>query len=320
MKAHQQNAWQFVKLFLAALVFVFGTIACGGGSSGDDDDGATANINPSPNPSEFDLSVSAFSISPSPVVTAGYTITLSATVSNAALAIASSPATTLRFYRYPFDTTTAPTFTTTSNFPKVGGAKQIGELAAAATSDQTSGTSAPRSRGTYWYGACVVGINDITPNNNCSVAKQVVVTAPPQSTILLFDLSVPAFSVTPSSVAVGDGATVSVTFGNAASATVSATGGTLNYYRSTDATITASDFLLGGEPYASGLGPGDTETYLIYGSVLGAVPVGTWYYGACIVADDWFHFGPRLSEFFSIVDSDPSNNCSAGVQVVVTGN
>ena len=319
MKAHQQNAWQFVKLILAALVFVFGTIACGGGSSGDDDDGATANINPSPNPSEFDLSVSAFSISPSPVVTAGYTITLSATVSNAALAIASSPATTLRFYRYPFDTTTAPTFTTTSNFLKVGGAKQIGELAAVATSDQTAFTSALRSRGTYWYGACVVGINDITPSNNCSVAKQVVVTAPPHSTILSFDLSVSDFTFKPSSVSLGQGYSYTVTIANAASATSGASGATLNYYRSADATITASDVLRGYEPYPSGLGPGDTRTYLIYGT-LGAAPVGTWYYGACIVPDDWWFYFNGDMKYISVVDSDPSNNCSAGVQVVVTGN
>ena len=91
---------QFAKLFLAALVFALGVVACsggGGGSSGGGSgnvpaDDTTANIIP---PTTFDLSVTTFSVSSSSMV-AGDVITLSATVGNDASATAFSFAATLR--------------------------------------------------------------------------------------------------------------------------------------------------------------------------------------------------------------------------------
>ena len=238
----------------------------------------------------FDLSVTAFSAAPLTVV-AGEAITFSATVTNDASATESSSVATLRHYRSP-DTTIDATDS------KLDFEHSIGALAAAATFTQTSRTPSfdtPRTAGTFYYGACVVGVGDSDASNNCSAGVQVVVVERD------FDLSVTAFSASDTSVVVGDYITFTATVRNDASALHSspAHASALDYYRSSDSIIATTDSSLGFMSVTE-LAAGATETIT---RTLRAPAAGTYYYGACAEITG---------------DSDTTNNCSAGVQVVVT--
>ena len=235
----------------------------------------------------FDLSVPAFSVSKSSVV-AGEAITLNATVGNDSSATASSSVATLRYYR-------SSDVTITSADTEVGAADSIGALAAAATSAQTA-TDSPSIAGTYYYGACIVATGDSDTSNNCSVGRQVVVTAPVPAA---FDLSVTAFSVDPSSIVAGAEITFAATVSNASSATVSSPVAELKYYRSSDATIDATDTEVGAADAIGVLAAAAMESETATDSPSTA---GTVYYGACVVATG---------------DSDTTNNCSAGSRVDV---
>ena len=265
MKTQQQTAWAFAKLALVALAFALGAVACVG--------------------DKFDLSVTAFSVNSSSAVT-GDAITLSATVGNDASATASSPAATLRYYRSP-DATITPDDTEV-------GANSMGELAAAATSDQTAADS-PSVAGIYYYGACVMAevAGDSDPSNDCSAGVQVDVVARE------FDLSVTAFSVDSSSAVTGDDITLNATVGNDSPADHPSPAAELKYYRSPDATITSDDIEVGANSMGA-LAAASTSDESANVSAPSAV--GAYYYGACIVATD---------------DSDPSNNCSDGASVEV---
>ena len=120
---------QFAKLFLAALVFVLGVVACSGGGGGSSGGGGgdSAGIVPT----TFDLSVTTFSVSSSSIV-AGDAITFSATVTNDSSANVSSSVAALKYYRST-DTTIDSTADT-----EVGTADSISALAAAATESKTA--------------------------------------------------------------------------------------------------------------------------------------------------------------------------------------
>ena len=233
----------------------------------------------------FDLSVTAFSVSDSAVL-AGDTVTFSATVGNDSSATASSSIATLRYYR-------STDATITSADTEVGTADSISALAAAATESETAIVN-PSTVGNYYYGACVVGTGDSDTSNDCSAAVRVVVAARD------FDLSVTAFSVSDSSVVVGNRITFSATVGNSSSATESSPVATLKYYRSTNATIDATDTQVSVAFSIGALAAAATESGItfVYPRI-----AGTYYYGACVVGTG---------------DSDTTNNCSAGAQVVVT--
>ena len=286
MKVHQ-HTWQFAKLFLAALVFALGVVACsggGGGSSGgggggggdnDDNDDLAGIV-----PATFALSVTTFSVSSSSIV-AGDAITLSATVGNAASATTFSSAATLRYYRSS-DVTIDSTADT-----EVGTADSISALAPAATKTETA-IDIPTVAGTYYYGACVDGGTLI-----CSAGVQVDVAARD------FDLSVTAFSVSKSSIVAGEAITLNATVTNDSSATASSPVAALKYYRSADATIDATDTEVGTADSISVLAAAATSAQTATDSPSTA---GTFYYGACVVGAG---------------DSDTSNDCSAGAQVDV---
>ena len=280
---------QFAKLFLAALVFALGVIACsggGGGSSGGGGGGGnvpaddtTANIIP---PTTFDLSVTGFNVSSSSMV-AGDVITLSATVGNDESATAFSFAATLRYYRSS-DATIDATDTEVDT-------DSIDALAADATSAQTA-TDSPTVAGTYYYGVCIVASGDSDTSNDCSTGVQVDVAARD------FDLSVTAFSVSKSSIVAGEAITLNATVTNDSSATASSPVAALKYYRSTDATIDATDTEVGTADSIGALAAAtESKTAIVNPST-----AGTFYYGACVVATG---------------DSDTSNDCSAGMQVNV---
>ena len=231
----------------------------------------------------FDLSVTAFSVSDSSPV-AGDAITLNATVTNDSSATVSSSVAELKYYR-----STDATIDATDT--EVGVADSISALAAAATSAQTA-TDSPSTAGTYFYGACVVGTGDSDTSNNCSAGVEVVVSGD-------FDLSVTAFTVSDSSVFAGEAITLNATVGNDSAATASSPVAELKYYRSTDATIDATDTEVGVADSIGVLAAAATSTQTATDS---PTTVGTYYYGACVM---------------STGDSDTTNDCSAGVEVAV---
>ena len=274
---------QFAKLFLAALVFALGVVACsGGGSSSSGGGGDSAGIVPT----TFDLSVTTFSVSSSSIV-AGDAITFAATVTNDSSANVSSSVAALKYYRST-DTTIDSTADT-----EVGTADSISALAPAATESKTAIVN-PSTAGTFYYFACVVATDDRDTSNDCSAGVQVDVAAQD------FDLSVTAFSVAPSSIVAGEAITFSATVTNDSSATVSSSVAALKYYRSTDATIdSTADTEVGTAASISALAAAATESET---AIVNPSTAGTFYYGACVVATG---------------DSDTSNDCSTGVQVDV---
>ena len=215
---------------------------------------------------------------------AGTAFTLSATVMNDGEG--GSEATTLRYYR-------STDGTITSSDVEVG-TDQVAGLAASGTSSQSVELTAPRTPGTYYFGACADAVADESDTgNNCSASVQVMVPEPNRP-----DLMVTAPSVTDSGPDAGAPFTLSATVSNDGEGGSEAT--TLRYYRSTDGTITSSDMEVGTNAVAglAALGSASESIMLSAPSTPGA-----YYYGACVdaVTDE----------------SDTTNNCSTSVQVTV---
>ena len=215
---------------------------------------------------------------------AGASFTLSATVRNDGNGDA--PATTLRFYR-----------STHADFRRSSIQVGTGAVAPLAASGSISGSvdlTAPSDPGTYYYGAYVdqvAGEADRT-NNFSTGAVQVEVAS--QSPDLVVQLSaIPRRGVfTEATIA------LAATVRNGGADDAPAT--TLRFYRSTDATITTSDTVVGTDAVAALAGAATASARLAV--TVPATP-GTYYYGACVdaVADE----------------ADTTNNCStAEVEVV----
>ena len=216
--------------------------------------------------------------------TAGASFTLNATVRNQGNG--QSAATTLRFYR--------STNTTISSSDTQVGAHTVGGLTASGSSDHSTDLTAPSNAGTYYYGACVESVSgESDTGNNCSAAVTVTVGPAPAP-----DLVVDSPTVSDSSPTAGASFTLSAIVYNQGNGQSAAT--TLRFYRSIDATISASDTEVGSHA-VSGLtasGTSDHPTDLTAPS-----SAGTYYYGACVesVSDE----------------SDTGNNCSPAVTVNV---
>ena len=217
----------------------------------------------------------------------GASFTLSVTVSNAG--DGASAAAALHYYR-----STDATITTSDT---AEGMAEVGALAASGSSDESISLTAPSTPGPYYYGACVDAVtNESDTTDNCSASVQVTVqeTQPPEQ-------GNP--DLTFLGVVVGSGpseegyfvrfAIVIANVGDGASAA-----STLRYYRSTDATITASDTEVGTDA-VPGLAAEGTSHH-----TLETLPPssGTYYYGVCVDA--------------VAGESDTTNNCSRGVDVV----
>ena len=220
--------------------------------------------------------------------------TLSVTVRNAG--DGESPATTLHYYR-----STDATITTSDT---AEGTDDVGVLSASGSSPQSISLTAPATAATYYYGACVDTVTDESDTtNNCSAPVQVTVqeTQPPEQETDPPEQGNPDLTLL--GVVVGSGpseegyfvrfAIVIVNVGDGASAASA-----LRYYRSTDATITASDTEVG-EDAVPGLAAAGTSHH-----TLDTLPPssGTYYYGVCVDA--------------VAGESDTTNNCSRGVDVV----
>ncbi len=234
-----------------------------------------------------DLLVTSPSVSEAGLEPAGR-FTLSATVTNAGDGAAA--ATTLRYFR-----SADPAITRSDT--EVG-TDEVDALAASGGGTESVDLMAPTTPGTYYYGACVdavAGESDLT--NNCSTGVKVTVTTvtkrPEQP-----DLEVTTPSVSDSSPAGGTGFTLSVTVRNAGGAAGEAT--TLRYYRSTDATITASDTEVGTEAVAELAASGGGSHSV---DLTAPTTPGAYYYGACVDA--------------VAGESDLANNCSGSVRVTV---
>ena len=215
----------------------------------------------------------------------GSNFSLFATVRNRGSA--TSEATTLRYYR-------STDLTITTSDTEVG-TDSVGSLVSSSSSDQSIGLPAPSTTGTYYFGACVDAVsNESDTTNNCSGPVRVTVGAP--------DLVVETPTVSDSSPVVGASFTLSATVRNQGDGAAGV--GQLEFYRSTDSTITDSDEYLGyALVHPIDLGPsGGSEESI---SLTAPSTPSTYYYGACV--QEVLH------------ESDTTNNCSASVSVIVRG-
>ena len=132
----------------------------GGGSSGGDGGSGSGSSSP-------DLIVESPSVD-NTTLTPGQSVTLSATVRNQGTAEVA--ATTLRYYQ-------SSDATITTDDTAVG-KDAVSELAASATSEQSSSVTAPSTTGTYYYGACVASVSgESNTDNNCSTGVRVTVSS-----------------------------------------------------------------------------------------------------------------------------------------------
>ena len=241
---------------------------------------------PPPSP---DLEVGAPAVSdanPAP----GAEFTLSATVRNTGDGAAA--ATTLHYYR------SSDATISTSDTPV--GTDAVVPLGAGGASAESVPLTAPSTAGPYYYGACVDAVSgESDTGNNCSSSVRVDVREdeeqPPGGSP---DLEVGAPAVSDANPAPGAAFTLSATVRNTGDGAAAAT--TLRYYRSSDATISASDTPVG----TDAVGPLGAA-----GASAESVPLtapstaGPYYYGACVDAVSG--------------ESDTGNNCSSSVRVDV---
>ena len=230
---------------IALVIMAFtGLTSCGGGGgSSGSGSGNQVTIIPLPSPGESLLQGQSDLVVASPSVSddspaAGAAFRLSATVGNTG--DVESPATTLRFYR-----STDGTITTADT---AVGTDPVDPLSPSGAIAQSISLTAPSSPGTYYYGACVdavTGESDTT-TNNCSGSVQV--TVPETQRQGAPDLVVASPSVSLVSPAAGAAFRLSATVSNTGDVESPAT--TLRFYRSTDATITTADTVVGTDPVA----------------------------------------------------------------------
>ena len=217
-------------------------------------------------------------------VASGATFTLGATVRNQGNA--SSASTTLRYYR-------SSDATISANDVEVG-TDGVSSLSAGGTSAESISLNAPSDAGTYYYGACVESVSgESNTENNCSSGVNVTVSASGSP-----DLIVESPSVNDNTLTTGQSFTLRATVRNRGNASSAST--TLQYYRSSDATISTSDTQVGTDAVSS-LSAGGTSAESI--SLNAPSDAGTHYYGACVEGVSG--------------ESNAENNCSAAVSITV---
>ena len=236
-----------------------------------------------------DLSVT-ISASSADVAPSGM-LTLTATVSNTGTG--ASPETTLRWYRSDDNTLEI----TGANVDDSQGTKMVSTVAAGGSvMISESMITAPSMAGTWYYFACVDAVAyDTDADNDCSsTGAAVEVTAP--------DLIVNSIAASSASVATSAELTLTATVMNTGRRASPMT--TLQWYRSTDMTIETSDDSTGSAVDVAGLMASSTSDTLSSSMVTVPMTAGTYYYGACVTSVTH--------------ESDTTNNCSSGVEVVVT--
>ena len=217
---------------------------------------------------------------------AGQGLTLTATIDN--LGTASAAPTTVRYYLTCCDPSVGPD-------DPVMATDAVEGLDAAASGDSVVSVAAPFTAGSYYYVACADSVHgEVYADNNCATSGTVRVTGsvPP-------DLVVVAPAASHSQVYPGQHFTVSATVRNQA---VAPTGGEtrLMFMQSTDAQLSPGDTLLDVIRVENLAGGGETRKET---GVWAPSTPGRYYYGACV------------AQAYGEVDT--TNNCSAGVEVVV---
>ncbi len=229
-----------------------------------------------------DLAVSKPTVStgnPAP----GGSFTLSATVRNQG-STATGASVTLTYYR-------STDATISSSDTSVGTADSVSALAGYATSDQSTSVTAPTSPGDYYYGACVGTVSgESNTANNCSDAVKVTVSSP--------NLLVDAPTLVGDAPSVGGSFTLSARVLNQGGAQSAST--TLNFYLSSDGSISASDTAVGNVS-VSAIAASGVST--LSAQLTAPSTSGAYYYGACVVAVTG--------------ESDTDDNCSSAVSVTV---
>ncbi|MGA8145945.1 MAG: CARDB domain-containing protein, partial [Gallionellaceae bacterium] len=184
------------------------------------------------------------------------------------------------------------------------GNRTIASLAGGATSSATSTFTLPASftPGSYQLSATVDPNNyqpETNENNNTTVATgTVTVTAD-------VDLVPTSLGTTTTSLAAGGNLTVTDTVANQGTSPTSASSFRVNYYLSTDATITAADTLLGGRNITS-IAAGATNT----ASTLVSVPAG--------LAPGVYYLGEIVDSGNAQPETNKANNALATVTITVT--
>ena len=233
-------------------------------------------------PSDPDLFV-LFSVSEEQVAPS-QNLNLSAIVENRGTSPSSS--TTLRYYRST-DSDISPSDT------EVGHYRMDGIAASAEIGLESKTVSVPSAPGTYYYGACVDAVSgESDPGNNCSAGVRVTVELPSGPELFVL------FSTSEERVMPGQNLKLSAVVENRGTNPSSST--TLRYYRSMDPEIDRSDTEIG-DDRVNGIAA--SEIGLESKTVSAPSAPGTYYYGACVDAVSG--------------ESDPGNNCSAGMRVTV---
>ncbi|MDE0024683.1 MAG: hypothetical protein OXP69_09765 [Spirochaetaceae bacterium] len=215
----------------------------------------------------------------------GDEFTLSVRVRNAGSATAVTTA--VRFHRSADEAITP-------SDPEVGTVTVV-ELTASGTRVASVELTAPSRPATYYYGACVDAVNGQTDTtDNCSAPVRVTVREPQTARP---DLAV-AQEVRMVSAEAGKYLRIPAEVYNAGDAAAAAT--RVNFYRSTDSTITRSDDLLDTARVPE-LAP--SRRVHVAGATLAPITPGTYYYGACVDAVPG--------------ESDTTNNCRATQRATV---
>ena len=215
-------------------------------------------------------------------------VALSALVTN--IGTAAATATTLQWYSSTDDTID------TSDTP-LGSPVAVAALAADEDNDPLATTAtAPGTAGTVYYGACVTAIaGEANTANNCNSVK-ITVTATPEP-----DLTVVAPAASSVTVPRGTPFTLSAVVTNRGSAGAAAT--TLQWYSSTDTTITTSDTPVGNAVNVAALNASAFSATLHSGDIGAPAALGVYHYGACVVA---------VKD-----ETTTENNCSVSVTITV---
>ena len=246
-------------------------------SSGSDDESS----------GEPDLEVESLTVSKS-AMEPGETFTLTASVLNSGSGESSE--TTLRYYR-----STISTFSTSVMEDPV--IYVIG-LDPSDTERVSHPLAAPSDPGLYYYRTCVAPASgESDTDNNCSTGVLVTVEATQQGSP---DLVVEAPSVSKNEIQPGGRFTLFATVRNIGDARAGSA--ILQYYRSTDSSISAGSDTKVGSDTVDSLQPSRTDGESV--GVSAPEAPGEYYYGACVV---------RVTGG----ESDTGNNCSSGRRVTV---
>jgi len=231
-----------------------------------------------------DLVVESFSASETSLLE-DETFTLSATVHNRG--DHESPPTTIRYYQSD-DETIATSDTELES-------DALGKIPPGGSRDSTASLNAPTA-GSYFYGTCVEAVGEETDaTNNCSASVTVTVTTVAAGNP---DLVVRSPTISEDNPEANETVTLSVVVENLGDAGAPQT--TLRFYRSTDATITTTDSLVGTNSVGELAISGTSQESISFQAP--STP-GRYNYGACIDGVSG--------------ESDTTNNCSSAVDLAV---